>query len=405
MDMPSRMRRFAPPNRSGGRVSRRWYIVIAAAAVLILGAVAAVSGGWITPKHRASPTGSTSALAATRAPSGPGSLHRFGRVTVKTRFNVAGTGQNVDTIAFWEARTPSRSLMFVTSKNASLVEVWRYPFNSDAAEMTALTHSCLEASADSGTNGVVVDQQSDLLYVASRLSANVCVFSLPDLAHVRTITAGATYGGEPNLALLRLPSGAKRLYVSDDSKVYVHNPTTQKLLGQFTPAKGLETMWGDIYHQVLYIPDENGRTGVYAYTPDGRTYRRQGKNILGNSTIFSSDAEGVLEYTCPASGRGDNGAGLIVVSDQIDSPTAGNDYEVFDRKTWRHLGKIKLRVPRGTGYVYNTDGIGATQQASRQYPGGLFTAVQNDSSVVGVGWKKIFNTISAHTGTRFGCGS
>jgi hypothetical protein len=295
--------------------------------------------------------------------------------------------------------------MFVTSKNASLVEVWRYPFGSATAELPALTHDCLEATADSATNGVVVDQQSDLLYVASNFSPNVCVFSLPDLTHVGTISAGATYGREPNLALLRLSSGATRLYVSDDNQVYVHDATTGELVGQFTPAEGLETMWGDTFDQVLYIPDENGRSGVYAYQPDGSTYTRQGTNILGNSTIFDSDAEGILEYTCPTSGVRDTGAGLIVVSDQIDDSAAGNDYEVFDRQTWQHLGTIQLQFPDGTGYVYNTDGIGSTQQASSQYPGGVFAAIHDDSSVVGVDWQTIFDTISSQTGTRFGCGS
>jgi myo-inositol-hexaphosphate 3-phosphohydrolase len=402
MNVSSRTR-LVLPDRSAGPVRNRRSIVGAATTVLILGAVA-VAGGCTPSEPRERTDVSRSSPAATSPPSGPRSFHAFGRVTVRTGFNVEGAGQNVDSIAFWEGPAPSRSLMFVTSKNAPLVEIWRYPF-SDPAESTALMDSCLEASADSATNGVVVDQEADLLYVASNFSPNVCVFSLPELAHVRTITASADYGREPNLALMELSSGAKRLYVSDDSEVYVHDATTQELLSQFTPTTGLETMWGDSYHQVLYIPDENGRTGIHAYDPDGSTYTRQGRNILGNSTIFDSDAEGILEYTCPASGGADTGAGLIVVSDQIDSPTAGNDYEVFDRETWRHLGTIQLQLPDETGYVYNTDGIGATQQASRQFPGGLFAAIHNDDSVVGVGWTETFDTISAVTGNRFGCGN
>jgi myo-inositol-hexaphosphate 3-phosphohydrolase len=311
----------------------------------------------------------------------------------------------VDSIAFWDGRTPAESLMFVTSKNAALVEVWRHPFTGDTAESSALTHSCLEATADSATNGVVVDQETDLLYIASNFSPNVCVFSLPDLAHVGTITADADYGREPNLALMRLSSGGTRLYVSDDDEVYVYDATTREMVGQFTPATGLEAMWGDNQHQVLFIPDENGRSGVYPYQPDGGTYTRQGQNVLGDSTIFDSDAEGILEYTCPASGKADTGAGLIVVSDQIDDPAAGNDYEVFDRQTWQYLGTIQLQLPDGSGFVYNTDGIGATQQASPEYPGGVFAAIQDDDSVVGVAWTLILDTISTQTGTRFGCGS
>jgi myo-inositol-hexaphosphate 3-phosphohydrolase len=347
--------------------------------------------------------GATSLPPASALPSGAG-FHPFGSVTVASQFNVNGAGKNVDTIAFWEGPTAVESLMFVTSKNVSLVEVWRYPFNAPSTEATALTHSCLQAGADSATNGVVVDQEADLLYVASNFSPNVCVFSLPDLAYRSTITSGVTYGLEPNLTLMELPDGSERLYVSNNRVVFVHDATTGQKLSQCTPTKGLETMWGDNPHQVLYIPDENGRTGIYAYRPDGTAYTRNGTNILGGSTIIDSDAEGILEYTCPASATSDSGEGLIVVSDQIDSTTLGNDYEVFDRRTWAHLGKIKLTVPGGTGFVYNTDGIGTTQQPSAAYPRGLFTAIQDDTSVVGVGWGSIFEAITAQTGTPFGCG-
>jgi myo-inositol-hexaphosphate 3-phosphohydrolase len=338
----------------------------------------------------------------TTTPPGSGSFAAFGSATVTADFLATGAGNNVDTIAFWEAPTPAESRMYVTSKNLSLVEVWKYPYASAADQQTPLTHSCLKASSDSATNGVLVDQESDLLYVASNFSPNVCVFSLPGLTHVKTITSGASYGLEPNLAMITLPTGHKRLYVSNNSIVYVHDPVTGAKLSQFTPTKGLEAMWGDNHDQVLYIPDENTRTGVYAYHPDGTPYTRNGKTVLGNSTIFDSDGEGIVEYTCPASGVGDDGTGLIVVSDQIDSSSTGNDYEVFDRRSWAYLGKIKMRLPTG-GYVYNTDGIASTQQSSPHYPGGVLTAIHDDSSVAGVSWDKILRAISTQTGTTFGC--
>jgi myo-inositol-hexaphosphate 3-phosphohydrolase len=329
-------------------------------------------------------------------------FHAFGTVTLEADFFVSGAGRNVDTIAFWEAPEPTDSLMFVTSKNASLVEVWKYPFNSASAEQPPLRHRCLQAAASSATNGVLVDQETDLLYVASNRSPNVCVFSLPDQRHVQTITSGRTYGGEPNLALIRLPSGEAQLYVSNDDVVDVYNPESGQKLREFAPLTGLETMVGDSNDQVLYVPDEGGRTGIYAYDPDGSAYSRNGSNVLGDGGIFDSDAEGILVYTCPTSGSGDDRAGLIVVSDQIDSATAGNDYEVFDRATWDYLGTVKLRLPSGD-FVHNTDGIGSTQPASPLYPGGLFTAISDDAGVAGVAWNKIFDAISSRTGTPFGC--
>ena len=259
-------------------------------------------------------------------------------MTVSADFNAVGAGVNVDTIAFWEAPDPVQSLMFVTSKNLSLVEVWKYPYRSASDEAAPLRHSCLQATSTSATNGVVVDQVADLLYVASNNSPNVCVFSLPSLGFVRSITSGVTFGIEPNLALLTPAGGSTRLYVSNDTTVFVHDAVSGQKLSQFTPTRGLETMWGDNHDQVLYVPDENGRTGVYAYKPDGTPFTRNGVNLFGSGAIFNSDAEGILEYTCPASGTTDDGTGLIVVSDQIDNSATGNDYEVFDRRTWAHLG-------------------------------------------------------------------
>lgn len=332
------------------------------------------------------------------------SFHRFGEVTVTGAFRVDGAGRNVDTIAFWKAPKASKSLMFVSSKDRSLVEVWRYPFSSPSNERAPLRHRCLRATADSATNGVAVDQRSNLLYVSSNYSPNVCVFSLPDLRHRRTLTSGTTHGLEPNVALLRLRGGAKRLYVSDDSVVHIHNAATGRKLSQFRPPWQLETMWTDPARQLLYVPDEGGRSGVYAYRPDGTAYRWNGRHKFGGRAIFDGDTEGILGYRCRAERTGSPAEGLIVVSDQIDNPSSGNDYEVFDRNTWEHLGKIKLRLPDGSGYVHNTDGIGSVRQQFPRYPGGLFTAVDDDGAVVGVDWSTILRAISKTTGRAVGCG-
>lgn len=307
----------------------------------------------------------------------------FEAVTLSVDFAVNGAGSNVDTIAFWEAPSASDSLMFVSSKSQELVEVWRYPFNTTGAEQTPLTHTCL----NDDTNGVVVDQEQDLLYVSVIDTDRICVFSLPDLSHVQTITAPKRLGSEPNLALLTTESGEKRLYASDDDIVYQFDAVSGAYLGDFVPLAGLETMVGDNLTHTLYIPDEGGRTGVYAYDADGNPLSGA-LSKLGDSSIFDSDAEGIFVYTCPASGSGDDGRGFIVVSDQIDDADAGNDYEFFDRQTWAYLGKMKLTLPDGS-HVYNTDGIASTQQDSTDYVGGLFAAIQDDAAVVGISWQRI----------------
>jgi hypothetical protein len=339
-------------------------------------------------------------LAVFATPVSAADFNTFGTVTVTADFNLNGQGENVDTIAFYEAPDPTQSLMFVSSKNVRLVEVWKYPYQSASDQLTPITHSCFDGrDTTTGVNGVIVDQATNLLYVTVVNSPAICVFSIPSLAFQYSITTPATMGWyEPNLALLKLTSGQTRLYSSYDTRVYFHDTATRNYLGQFDPTKGLETVWGDNFYQALYIPDENGRTGVYAYHPDGTPYLKNGTNIFGDSTIFNSDAEGIWVYSCPANGSSDNGTGFIIISDQITSSTTGNDYEFFDRRTWEYLGKLKLRNPSGS-FVYNTDGIAITQQASVLYPQGIFTAIHNDTSVTGVSMTKIINAANLTCGT------
>ncbi len=190
---------------------------------------------------------------------------------------------------------------------------------------------------------------------------------------------GINLKSEPNLALLKLRDGTKRIYISADEIVYIHDATTGRYLGEFTPLKGLETMVGDSFYQVLYIPDENDRSGVYAYQADGSTYKKGGKNRFGGS-VFEKDAEGIIVYVHHIDGR-DTGKGLIIVADQREPMT---DFKFFDRQSWFYLGTVRIRG------VSNTDGIASTQQPLPGYPLGLITVVNNDRSVVGVGWDDIF---------------
>jgi myo-inositol-hexaphosphate 3-phosphohydrolase len=325
--------------------------------------------------------------ATTVAPSGV-SLQPFGAVSIGTAeivFTVDGDGRNIDSIAFWEAPNPSDTLMFVTAKANQRVEVWKYPFQS---QLATLQHSCL--GSNSRVNGVVVDQETDLLYVSVGRSRNVCLFALPQLSFVSSFQAPADLGGEPNLGLLKLSSGQTRVHVTDDVIVYVHDAATGSFLSQFVPSKGLETVVGDSFYQALYIPDENGGTGVYAYDPDGNPYLKDGTNNFGGGGVFNHDGEGILIYSCPSDGSSDNGEGLIVVSDQ----TSPSGFEFFNRKTWEYLGTVTISG------VENTDGIASTQQASPTYPLGVFSAVDDDRSTVGVGW----DTILEKTGLSCGSG-
>lgn len=306
-------------------------------------------------------------------PGSPVDLKPFGTVNInpsEIEFNVNGDGSNVDSISFWEAPDPAQSLMFVTSKGNSSIEVYQYPFQAQLR-----TISCGEAS-----NGVWVDQDREILYITERRSSNVCAFNLPSLennASLSFATAATSDQSEPNLTMLHLISGQRRIYVSYDETVYYHDAETGGSLGQFTPSKGLETMYGDDFYQVLYIPDEGDKSGVYIYDPDGNAAGPK----FGDNTIFDSDAEGIWVYKCLSTGSVDNGEGLIVVADQKDDLT---DFEVFSRSTKEYLGKINISG------VNNTDGLSMTQQSSPAYPLGLLAVIDDDTGAVGIGWDTIF---------------
>ena len=104
-------------------------------------------------------------------------LPQFGAINVDPDIEVNGAGQTIDTIEFWKAPDSTETLMFVTAKSNSLVEVWKYPFEGN--ELQPLTHTTFNNST---VNGVFIDQETDLLYVSiGEPSSTVSVFSLPDL--------------------------------------------------------------------------------------------------------------------------------------------------------------------------------------------------------------------------------
>ena len=309
-------------------------------------------------------------------------LPQFGLITIDPELELNGAGQNIDSIEFWNAPNSNQTLMFVTAKANHLVEVWKYPFSGN--EQSSLTHSTFN---NGQVNGIAVEQESDILYVSiGSSSSTISVFSLPGLAFQYNFSrSGANYYSEPNLTILKLTNGTKYIYVSKDNSVDIHNAVNGNFIKSFTPSRGLETMAADDYYQRIYIPDENNRSGVYVYTPEGGVYMHNGSSVFGGGGIFNSDAEGIIVYTCPLSNSIDNGNGFIVVSDQRSDKT---DFEFFDRVTWVHLGKLNI-----TG-VSNTDGIASYPYSLPAYPLGLFAAIDNDATVALVGWDKIFNAIN-----------
>lgn len=147
-------------------------------------------------------------------------------------------------------------------------------------------------------------------------------------------------------------------------------------------------MAADSYHRVVYIPDENSRSGVYAYDPGGKPLERNGRRRFGENAVFAEDAEGIVIYAHAVGGK-DTGEGVIVVADQRQDAT---ELELFDRVSWAHRAVVRIKG------VSNTDGIASIQQPFPGFRQGLLAVVDNDTSVVLVGWHTIF----AATGLTFG---
>jgi myo-inositol-hexaphosphate 3-phosphohydrolase len=302
---------------------------------------------------------------------GEGSFQPFGTVKVDSAFELNGAGSNVDSIAFWEAPNPADTLMFVTGKDNNLVEVWKYPFKGNELPALQPGHKA---------NGVLVDQRADILYVAG--GGKVTRYALPSLRPLGEF-GQPVGGGETNLALLYHSNGQTWIYVTSDHEVHIFNAANGQKIGSFSPpVVSIETVWADSFHQIVYVPEEQGAAGnegIYAYHPDGTPYEKNGTNRFANGP-FDADEEGIVLYTCPANGLGDEGTGFIIVSDQSDPYT---DFEFFDRQSWEHLGALRIEG------VNNTDGIASTQLALPDYPMGLFAAIDDDTLTVAVGWDSI----------------
>jgi len=311
---------------------------------------------------------------------------KFGLIELKADMNLVGEGTVVDTIAFWEADNPDNTLMFVTAKGNQLVEVWKYPFEGN--EQEPLRHSSFGTST---VNGVAVDQENDLLYVVTGDEAStVSVFELPSLKFKYDFIKGKiALGGEPNICLMRRKNGRELVFVTSETTVFIFDAKSLKQVGVIEPGFEIETVIADEYHDIVYVPEAHNNTGVWAYTPEGKSYAKNGKNNFGDNGIVQRDAEGIWIYYGNGQGSADDGSGFIILSDQRKDIT---DFEFFDRKSWEHLGVVRL-----TG-VDTTDGIAVTQKSMRGYPMGVFAAINDDTSAVVIGIDTIIKAISENQG-------
>lgn len=332
---------------------------------------------------------------AAAAGAGGGEFTPFGEVTVSPDMVLNGDGQEVDSLAFWEAPDPADTLMFVTGKDNNVVEVWKFPFQKKVWKLIVHNNELDHISVPHAVNGADVDQGLDKLFISG--GARVSRYSLPELSLEQTF--GQEYiqsksHNENNMDVLERPDGAHWLYVTaEDLVIHYFNPTTGAHLGQWSVSgyvNSIEEVLADPYYQYIIVPEEQGEDGVsgsalYAFTPTGQEYYNPNAvdpttNKFGNG-LWDGDEEGILLYTCPSDGSSDDGRGFIVQTDQIES--SRNGFLFFDRRTWKYLGTLRLSG------IENTDGIASTQKALDGYPLGLFAAIDDDAAAAVVSWQKI----------------
>lgn len=311
----------------------------------------------------------------------------FGKTTVSADMMLRGRGTNIDSPEFFESDRPEETRLYVSAKGNDLIEVWRFPF--EGQEQEPLHVPALP-------NGLAIDQELDLLFVGNSETREAEAFSLPQLESVKKIGSDKLESGETNVDVLKTPDGRHTLFVTETRRVKGFDLESGRETISFAPnVESVEEVLADDFHQLLYIPEENGVAsrvhsggGIVAYRPNGVKHLKNGSNVIGRG-VFDGDGEGITLYACRTQDGADTGRGFIVAADQ--APIANNGFEIFDRSSWRHLGTLTIEG------VFGTDGIASTERPLPGYPDGLFAASHNDEAVALVSWQKIFEA------TRLSC--
>jgi hypothetical protein len=303
----------------------------------------------------------------------------FGKASVDPDLFLDGEGSGIESPEFYEASKYEQSLLLISGKSNDVIEIWQYPFRNN--EQSSFKTSSLP-------NGLDIDQAKDWLLVGFSDEEKIVVYKLPGLEKIMTIGEGKFRSGETNMDILTQSGGKRIMYATEKDLVRGFDLENGKETLTFSPqVESIEEVLADNYHQVIYIPEENGveskmHSGgaVLAYRPDGSLYPNS-NNIFGQG-LFAGDEEGITLYQCLDEDKEDTGHGFIIVADQ--SGEGKNGLEFFNRETWKHLGTLTLPG------VSMTDGIASTQQYFPEYPLGILAVSNNDTNTALISWEKIF---------------
>jgi hypothetical protein len=286
-------------------------------------------------------------------------------------FELDGPGTNVDDACFWVDPTDAgNSLVFVTPKGSPFVEAFRATTGALVGTIPGFNRP----------NNCAVED--DLLLTTDRDPPTaVRVHHLPDFAFVTNF--GLDLGAPMGIDVLTMPSGERRVYVTDtdDSTVHVYRFGTWELLDVFPSGMGagIEPIFADDLYQRIYVSrgDTAAVNDFGVFEPDGTLVQ-----TIGAGT-FVGDVEGIALHAC---GPG----GYLVVTDQQANPS---EFEVYDRATLGHLLTFTLADALGE-VVDGTDGIDILETPVPGFPAGMFAACDgcgdSDPETMDViGWDRI----------------
>lgn len=292
---------------------------------------------------------------------------------------------NIDSPAFWQSADKKQNLLIATSKNKHNLFV----YNAESGKLIkTIGHKGNGQLEFKRPNGIW--EIDDLLFVCERDNHRVQVIAMPDFQFIGFI-------GEKEL---KKPYGISVyksvdeyiIYVTDQyeaedgsylpldqlnervkkySFTVVNNKIETKFLKSFGDTKGkgvlfiVESIYADPTNNNLMIAEEDKNQNVH------KIYDLEGnfKNLIVGDDLFDYQAEGIALYDCG------NGEGYWFCMDQDYYLTNNNKINIFDRKTFKHIGTFI------TGKTNNTDGIWLTQKPFGKFANGALFAVQNDGGV------------------------
>lgn len=304
-------------------------------------------------------------------------------------------GDNVDSPAVWHGDDGEHWLL-ATAKEGNAIIVYSA---EDGSFIKKFGESGEKEGAFSRPNGITVFE--NLLLIVERDNHRIQVFNLPTfepLGFFGQKSLKKPYG----ISVMKKSENNFIAYITDNYETKdeqippieklnkrVHmfsfevkdNQLTSMHKKAFGDIKGdgilykVESILIDKELERLLIADE------YSEQRNIKIYSLEGEftGEIISSDYFDSEPEGIALFECKK-----DTTGYYITTDQ---DYKNNKFEVFDRKTFKHLGSFSGALTR------NTDGVALTQKNYGNFDNGAFFPVHDDGSVTAISWTEIAESL------------